>query len=199
MRILALTDIHGSQMGVNVLNHFMNKHKPDVLAISGDITHFGPTDWALRFLETAKIPILLVDGNCDPPDMVKAVLEHPDIDAHTSLEIEEITMVGILFPHEGMDLSGITGADVVVTHEPPFGYNDAAGGNHVGDRDILATIKRLEPKLVISGHIHEARGVVEADDRIYVNPGPARDGFAALIEYGDEVVVELLDLKSKPP
>lgn len=192
MKILALTDIHGSQMGVNVLNHFMKELEPDVLAIAGDITHFGPTDRALRFLEKVKIPVLLVDGNCDPPDMVKTVLEHPGIDAHTFLEMEGIAMVGILFPHEDMDLSGITGADVVVTHEPPHGYNDAAGGNHVGDRDILATIKRLEPKLVISGHIHEARGVVETDYCTYVNPGPAKDGFAALIEYGDEVVVEML-------
>ena len=35
---------------------------------------------------------------------------------------------------------------------------------------------------MLSGHMHEARGMVEQDGTVFVNPGPAKDGFGALVE-----------------
>lgn len=43
---------------------------------------------------------------------------------------------------------------VLVSHSPPHGHVDEAGGRHLGSHAVLETIERVEPRLVICGHIH---------------------------------------------
>jgi Icc-related predicted phosphoesterase len=59
------------------------------------------------------------------------------------------------------------GLDVLMTHGPPVNAGDFIpagskygnyGGEHVGDPTLNAAILRARPKVVICGHIHEARG-----------------------------------------
>jgi Icc-related predicted phosphoesterase len=45
---------------------------------------------------------------------------------------------------------------------------------------------------VLSGHIHEARGIVERDGTLFLNPGAAKDGNAALLDIGEDVTATLL-------
>ncbi len=51
------------------------------------------------------------------------------------------------------------GIDVLVTHGPPLGYGDRVlDGERVGCADLLRHLTRVQPKLHLFGHIHEARG-----------------------------------------
>lgn len=53
-----------------------------------------------------------------------------------------------------------TDTDVLVVHGPPFGRGDLCRlDTHVGCRELLQELRgRVRPRVVICGHIHEARG-----------------------------------------
>lgn len=68
------------------------------------------------------------------------------------------------------------GLDVLMTHGPPLGHGDFIptsekqrnkygnfGGEHVGDETLNEAIRRARPRVVICGHIHEARGAHDLD------------------------------------
>lgn len=56
------------------------------------------------------------------------------------------------------------GIDILVTHDPPYGYGDASPDwetkkiDHYGSVAMLKTVLRVKPKVVICGHIHDAYG-----------------------------------------
>jgi Icc-related predicted phosphoesterase len=47
---------------------------------------------------------------------------------------------------------------IVVSHAPPLGYLDKTPWGNGGSRILLDAIKKFQPRLVICGHIHEAKG-----------------------------------------
>lgn len=61
-------------------------------------------------------------------------------------------------------------ADVLVLHGPPFGIGDRVFGNvSVGSPSLTDAIRRIKPKLVTCGHIHEGRGIYYFHETIVVN------------------------------
>jgi hypothetical protein len=62
---------------------------------------------------------------------------------------------------------------VLVTHQPPFGTKlDKVEGGRAGNNDFRKFIERINPKLVIAGHIHETAGAVDKINKTrVVNPG----------------------------
>jgi Icc-related predicted phosphoesterase len=52
--------------------------------------------------------------------------------------------------------------DIVVAHGPPRGFGDRTSGHdghaHVGSTAMTATLERVQPRLMICGHIHPAYG-----------------------------------------
>jgi Icc-related predicted phosphoesterase len=70
-------------------------------------------------------------------------------------------------------LEGCPHGAVLVTHSPPLGHVDEAGGHHFGSRAVLDTIRRAEPRLVVCGHIHGCWGQEsQVGPTRIVNAGP---------------------------
>ncbi len=209
MRFLVLSDIHGRDSVADWAKRLAAEHRADAYIILGDITHFGPGSWAGEFLARLDRPVYAVPGNCDPPELVcreieaRATLLHkrkvtiggetfiglggsnPTI-FDTPFEIEEDDIEAALRPL--MEESA-----VFVLHAPPKGINDRTGsGLSVGSEAILRLVKEYQPRAVLSGHIHEARGIVEKDGTLFLNPGAAKDGNAALLEIGETMKAVLL-------
>ncbi len=61
---------------------------------------------------------------------------------------------------------------ILITHNPPYGYVDKTyEGKHVGSKIILNAIKKYQPKMVLCGHIHEAKGKAKIGKTIVYNLG----------------------------
>lgn len=70
--------------------------------------------------------------------------------------------------------------EILVTHGPPFGVCDrVVMGENVGSMECLDAIQRVQPHVVVTGHIHEAYGV----GRI---PGSTRDSEVWNVSLNDE-------------
>ena len=64
--------------------------------------------------------------------------------------------------------------DVLVSHSPPFGAVDVdSSGRKLGSTAVRQFIDRVQPKLVVCGHIHASAGErVDLGETAVVNAGP---------------------------
>ncbi|KUG20968.1 MAG: metallophosphoesterase [Methanomicrobiaceae archaeon] len=210
MDVLLIADLHG-QYGK--LDDFL-QYDPDAVIIAGDITDFGPLEPVDSVVSRIEVPCFAVPGNCDPREIV-GVLEQSDaVCLHGSwISLGKITLAGIggsnrtpfgtPFELEEDEIEALLSGtiehmernvhNILVSHAPPLGTLDRIGSNHVGSRSIANHMDRFD--LVCCAHIHEARGVMEVGGVKIVNPGPASDGYAAMIHLGEEpknIKIELL-------
>ncbi|MGQ9583614.1 MAG: metallophosphoesterase family protein [Thermoplasmatota archaeon] len=207
MRLLAVADIHSSRRGAEAVRRMVGEEAPEVVAIAGDLTSFGPPGFALELLSSLRVASVAVPGNCDPPDVAEAISRA----GSRNIDLRREVVGGVPFvglggwwapPAHGSWGAGAAGpealegllveGDVLLTHIPPLGRLDtvpwgAGPGRrgrveHAGSEELARVIGRVRPGLVISGHIHEARGMEEKGGTTFVNPGPAKDGCGALID-----------------
>lgn len=209
MRILAVADVHGTESAKAVINKQINEHKPDIILVCGDITQFGPPQWAENFLDSLTTETLAMPGNCDPYEVINVIERSRAILLHGKRkEIGDVTFVGFggsnptpfgtlleFTEHEifsGLDEIMNQGV-VLAVHAPPKGHLDRTPTDKdLGSKAIADIVKKYLPKLVVSAHIHEARGVEKDNDITFVNPGPASKGYAAIIEISEGVEVDLI-------
>ncbi|MCX6673637.1 MAG: metallophosphoesterase [Methanothrix sp.] len=79
---------------------------------------------------------------------------------------------------------------IVVVHQPPWGAQDTLyNGESSGSVSLRRFVEEYQPDLLLCGHIHEARGECFIGSTRIVNVGELRQGFAALIEIGEEITV----------
>lgn len=206
--LLVCSDLHGSEGAIGVLKEAEREIGPDAVVVCGDVTTYGSADYMEKLLKAFEADMLAVPGNCDTEEMLR-MLEDAEVSIHRRraevgpyqafgfggglpssssmpFEVEEEEMV------EGLRSVAVEGG-IMVTHTPPEGVNDTTlNGRHLGSKGVMDVVKEFRPALVLSGHVHEARGEVRRDDTVFVNPGPARGGYFARVELGQEIRVELL-------
>jgi Icc-related predicted phosphoesterase len=206
MKILALADIHGSWNALYMIDELETLYDFDAIFIAGDITNFGPAEFAAEFLNKIDKPTFAVPGNCDPKDVIEAIENSKAINIHKKIyEFGGLKLAGLGGTNGNGFTMGITFSEdfayeflrkcekcVYLLHQPPYGILDDVGDRHIGSEGIRKAIAEANPRIVISGHVHEARGYMKNGETLLVNPGPARDGYAALIDT-DRVEVEMLE------
>ncbi len=207
MKILVVSDIHGSRKAVEMIRGKIEKLGPDLTVVCGDITHFGTPDEARLTIDSFSGLVLAVPGNCDPPGIEDGVADSHGVDLHgKTYELDGIIFAGFggarkmfgtarEYDEEfiGENIRRILpGADVLIVHGPPYGINDLSQSGHAGSRELLDAVQAYKPLLVLSGHIHECQGIVREDGITYINPGAARDGRFAFLEI-DEAAHKIRD------
>jgi len=175
MRILALSDLHGHLPALDV-------SRVDCVMIAGDICPeeakipsfqrpwleraFGP--WA----ELLAKPVYLALGNHDfcnyfscPPNLIYGTEEIIGQVLLFSWTLPfadyawEIDEGGIEDKLEAL-LGPVRAVPPIwLTHGPPFGVCDGLEDHHHnGSRALRAAVEKYEPRALICGHIHEAKG-----------------------------------------
>ncbi len=197
MRILAIADVHGNNAAVYLVNEIYGMHTIDAVLVAGDITPFGDPSFALEFLNALPAPTFAVPGNCDSPEVIGYIEKSRAENLHMkTAEFKGFKLIGLGGTTKKGFSMGITFSDefaetfisscagcIVLTHQPPFEIlDDAGGGVHIGSRGIRKGVDNAKPVLVVSGHVHEARGYVIKNGTIFVNPGPAKYGYAAIVD-----------------
>ena len=224
MRILAVADIHGYPRGEAAVRRLAGDTGPDAIAIAGDLTGRSGLRSTRELLSGLAVPALVIPGNMDGDaaaasftvglarniDMGSAVLggfTFVGLGGVSAPAAERRGNAGELAAIERRLEGLFSPPAVLLTHVPPFGRLDSvpvppsfSGGSgmreHIGSHFIRRLVERFRPALVISGHVHEDRGIERDGDTLYVNPGPARDGFGALIELGARPGARLLETKA---
>jgi Icc-related predicted phosphoesterase len=210
INLLVCSDLHSSVDGAKMIQRAANSKEYDLLVVCGDFTTYGSLDYVKSFFKGIKdVKAFAVPGNCDTPETV-TVLEK----AHSNIHDRKGEFADWHFFGFGGALPGSMGmpfevpedaivsslrknasrGGVMVTHMPAFGMNDRGrSGKHTGSHGILKVAQEFKPRLALSGHMHESRGMETSDGVVYVNPGSAMNGFYASVWLGKEVKVKFYE------
>jgi len=204
MKIYATADIHGAQHRVNEALSAIKKHKPDVIIIAGDITQFGPADAAITILNQFPTPVYTLPGNIDTADVWEGIKQTKAVNLHKKqTQVKGLTFTGVngvddaeteLFFTDETLKSYLDQTDVLITHVPPYGFQDTVFlGKHAGSKPVRKIVDTFHPLLVISGHIHERPGFSKHENTTIVNCSMGKRGRGAIIHTNKTVDVTMLD------
>ena len=201
MKFLVITDLHQKESAVEWINGLADEYGVRAILFLGDVTDMGTCEDGREILRRFRKETYFIPGNCDPPDISErnADIIHDvngkafEIDGirfaalggsnitifSTPCELDEDTITEKL---ESISSEGM----VLMTHAPSYGILDRIPtGASVGSPAIREIVRRYRPMVALSGHIHEDIGMKEEDGTLFINPGPARDGHAVLLEIAD--------------
>jgi Icc-related predicted phosphoesterase len=96
MKILAISDVH-SEFN-SKFDSYLDGNLVDLLVVSGDITNFGPPEFAMNFLNNItqkSIPVIAIPGNCDTDESILSIKDSNAIFAHNKvISYENIIFYG---------------------------------------------------------------------------------------------------------
>lgn len=161
-------DLHGRLDRLERVARWLGQRAPDGVLLTGDFGRSrdrpAPHEEALRLLEPLGVPVLLVPGNHDAPD-----LEHrASVDGRLR-EVAGVSVFGVggsprtpaRLPYEWTDEEladlEVPSCEVVLSHAPPADteLDRMHDGRHVGSRVVRRITDDHEGALVC-GHVHEA-------------------------------------------
>jgi uncharacterized protein len=204
MRIYATADIHGAQFRVNEMIEVIQSNHPDIIVICGDITQFGPGDVAYYLLNQLPGTVLVIPGNIDTHDVTEGIKKSHAINIHLKrYDTNGIVFLGINGVSDEQTISFYQNEsnkklfehiDVLVSHVPPYGFQDTVFlGKHAGSKTITTIMEEIHPRLVLCGHIHENPGMMKNNDIVVVNCSMGKRGRGAIIELDKmDVAVEMV-------
>jgi Icc-related predicted phosphoesterase len=217
LRILAVSDVHGSYNNVDVI--LSHEASCDVLIIGGDLTTYGTAGeatTAIKHIQSFGKPVFAVGGNMDPPQ-----LEDTFVQLGVSINGRGVIVNGVGFfgvsaapisplktpnevPEEEIKRRADAGWEEVldarwkifVPHAPPHDtkVDIVASGRHVGSTAVRRFVETNQPDVVVCGHIHEARGMDSIGKTKIINCGLAGRGLYGMIHIDDAISVKSCQL-----
>ena len=146
-KILAISDVHGEEN--KNLYDYLNNNDIDLVLILGDITDFGPLEFANTFLDKVSacgVDVMAIPGNCDPAGICNVIDESAFCLHNNVVVYDDVILFGFggsnptpfntPGEHDDKDIySGIyellsiyrdvrntdvSKIEILVTHAPPF-------------------------------------------------------------------------------
>lgn len=195
MKVLAFSDLHLDDHAADVL--LEEAGEADLILGAGDfaVRRTGLAPFMARLAPLAGRAIYVPGNNESEAELraaTSATVLHGQVVERNGLRIAGIGAAipplppGL--PWDSFDLSeeqaevmlgDIEGCDVLVSHSPPEGVADGhAQLGSLGSRAVRAAVDRLQPQLLICGHIHDSWGVEGTIGRTrVVNLGPGPNWF----------------------
>lgn len=175
MKILAFSDLHISRTHADDI--VAAARVADLVIGAGDFGNMrkGVAE-AMGLLAGIETHFVVVPGNNESLEELRmAAPEGVNVLHGDTIAIDGVTLYGIgggipvtPFGAWSWDLSeadaeellgGADGADVIISHSPPKGIADrTATGLSVGSTAVYAAAERVQPKLLLCGHIHDCWG-----------------------------------------
>ncbi len=175
MKILAFSDLHLARARAGDI--VAASRTADLVIGAGDFcTMRKGLAEAMEMIAGIEKPLVMVPGNNESLDELRMAAPHAAFVLHGDpIEIDGVTLFGIgggvpmtpfgawswdLTEAEAAALLGnADGADVIISHSPPKGIADrTSAGLSVGSTAVLAAAERVQPKLLLCGHIHDCWG-----------------------------------------
>ena len=204
MKALCVADLHSDEKALALLRELVEKEKPEIVVIAGDITQFGPVEYAERALEIARAngaECIAVHGNTDTLQ-VKLFLERGGVSIHNKKRaVGGIEFVGyggsaptpfrtsITYSEAQIyeDLSKLVSRDcVLVSHAPPFGLplelDNAFDLKPAGSKSVRRVIEEKRPRACVCAHVHEREGEANVLGCRVIKLAPLRDGKACVLD-----------------
>ncbi|MCW5892907.1 MAG: metallophosphoesterase family protein [bacterium] len=221
MRIVCCGDIHLAFRAILRLGPVLRE--ADVAVITGDLTHFGEPDEALRVVDAMRAhcpTVWAVTGNLDMAWVIDAFRAR-GISLHgegrrlgdlgvygcggsnitpmdTPTELEEHELYDVLA--RGRAAVADAPRQLMICHTPPYdtALDRLVNGTPVGSPAVRAFIEAHRPDVAVVGHIHEGRGVDRVGDTLVLNAGALRDGGYVVVDDDGARLTAALHVMPRP-
>jgi len=212
-RAIAFTDFHGHNDAFEKAKRLVRSGRWRCAIVAGDIANYNAEQAKRHLTELAQpdVPLFFVPGNMDSPELsswagtefvrplhgksatIAGVFliglgASPTGPFSTPFEIDDETATKLM----NQAMAMVRGMPLIlVSHSPPKNtrLDMVRSGDHIGSISVRNFIEKF--KLVISGHVHEARGIDSIGETTLLNTGPAFAGNYAEISLNDKVTVSL--------